>query len=89
LTCTCYCMCMFDRRVQILLDDARYRRVAAVARKRKTSVAAVIREALDRSLDVEPEGKQRAAEELLAADPAPVPATVQELKEELRAGRGA
>jgi uncharacterized protein YdaU (DUF1376 family) len=80
---------MFDRRVQILLDDARYRRVAAVARKRKTSVAAVIRDALDRSLDVQPEGKRRAADELLAADPTPVPDTVEELKAELRAGRGA
>jgi hypothetical protein len=77
------------RRVQILLDDARYRRVAAVARKQKTSVAAVIRGALDRSLDVEPEGKRRAAEELLAAEPIPVPDTVEELKGELRGAHGA
>jgi uncharacterized protein YdaU (DUF1376 family) len=64
---------MLERRVHILLDDARYRRVAAIARKRKTSVAAVIREWLDRSLDVEPEGKRRAVEELLAAEPTPYP----------------
>lgn len=77
-----------ERRVHILLDDARYRRVEAAARKRKTSVAAVIRDALDHSLAVEPEGKRRAAAELLAADPAPVPESVEELKSELRAGRG-
>jgi hypothetical protein len=64
---------MLERRVHILLDDARYRRVAAIARKGKTSVAAVIRECLDRSLDVEPEGKRRAVEELLAAEPTPYP----------------
>ena len=77
-----------ERRVHILLDDARHRRVEAAARKRKTSVAAVIRDALDHSLAVEPEGKRRAAAELLAADPAPVPESVEELKSELRAGRG-
>jgi hypothetical protein len=81
-------MRMLERRVHILLDDARYRRVEAAARRRKTSVAAVIREALDQSLDVEPEGKRRAARELLAADPAPVPDSVDELKAELRAARG-
>jgi hypothetical protein len=86
--CTCYCMRMLERRVHILLDDARYRRVAAAARERKTSVAAVIRDALDRTLAVEPERKRRAADELLAAEPAPVPETVEELKAELRAGRG-
>jgi hypothetical protein len=82
-------MHMLERRVHILLDEARYRRVAAAAREQKTSVAAVIREALDRSLAVEPGARRRAADELLAADPAPVPETVEELKSELRAGRGA
>jgi hypothetical protein len=81
-------MHILDRRLQILLDDARYRRVATAARERKTSVAAIIREAIDQALPVELERKRRAADELLAAEAVPVPETVQELKAEIRAGRG-
>ena len=57
-------MCIYERRLQILLDDARYRRVAAEARARKTSVAAVIRDAIDRALPVDLDAKRRAADEL-------------------------
>jgi len=81
-------MRILDRRLQILLDDARYRRVATAARERKTSVAAIIREAIDQALPVELDRKRRAAAELLAAEPVPVPETVEELKAEIRAGRG-
>jgi len=79
---------MLERRVHILLDNAQYRRVEAAARERKTSVASVIRDAIDHTLSIEPERKRQAADELLAAEPAPVPETVEELKSELRAGRG-
>ncbi|MGH3149800.1 MAG: ribbon-helix-helix protein, CopG family, partial [Streptosporangiaceae bacterium] len=41
---------MLTHRLQILIDDERYERVRAVARQRGTSVANVIREALDRGL---------------------------------------
>ena len=81
-------MRILDRRLQILLDDARYRRVATAARERKTSVAAIIREAIDQALPVEHDRKRRAADELLAAEPVPVPDTVEELKAEIRADRG-
>jgi hypothetical protein len=81
-------MHILDRRLQILLDDARYRRVATAARERKTSVAAIIREAIDQALPVELERKRRAADELLSAEPVTVPETVEELKAEIRAGRG-
>jgi len=40
-------MSMLPHRLQILLDEERYVPVRARARKRGTSVAAVIREALD------------------------------------------
>ena len=76
-------MHMLGRRLQILLDDGRYRRVAAAARERKTSVAAVIRDAIDQALPVDLEQKRRAGEELLAAEPIPVPETIEELKAEL------
>ena len=72
-----------QRRLQLLLDEPRYRRVAAEARRRKTSVAAVIRDAIDRSLAPDLEAKRAAGEALLAAEPMPVPETVEELKAEL------
>lgn len=78
-----------ERRLHILLDDARYRRVAAVARERKTSVAAVIRDAIDHTLSIDPDRKRAAADALLAAEPMEVPETVGELKAELREARSA
>lgn len=76
-------MLMLEHRLQILLDDARYRRITAAARERKTSVAAVVREAIDQALPVDLERKRAAADSILGADPVPVPATVEELKREL------
>jgi hypothetical protein len=78
-----------NRRLQILIDDARYRRLQAVARERRLSVAAVIRDAIDAALPADLTKKQRAAKALLAAEPMPVPETLEELKEEfdeLRSG---
>src|SRR5439155_676759 len=45
----CYCMCMLERRLQILLDRDRYERVAREAEARGTSVDQIIREAIDRA----------------------------------------
>lgn len=80
---------MLERRLQILIDESRYRRVAARARERDMSVAAVIREAIDAALPPDLEAKRAAADRILAAEPMPVPATVEELKaelDEIRAG---
>jgi len=74
---------MFDRRLQILIDDARYRRLEAAARERRLSVAAVIRDAIDVALPADLAKKQSAAKALLAAEPMLVPETVEELKAEL------
>lgn len=74
---------MLDRRLQILIDDARYRRLEAVAKERRLSVAAVIRDAIDAALPADLAKKGRAAAALLAAEPMPVPDTVEELKAEL------
>jgi hypothetical protein len=81
-------MHMLERRLQILLDDSRYRRLAAAARARKTSVAAVVRDAIDHALPGDADKKRAAAEAILKAKPIPVPATVEELKRELRDTRG-
>jgi hypothetical protein len=74
---------MLDRRLQILIDDARYRRLEAVARERRLSVAAVIRDAIDAALPPDLDKKRRALAAILAAEPVPVPDTVAELKAEL------
>lgn len=79
-------MCMaLERRLHLLLDEARYRRVAAAARRRQTSVAAVIRDAIDKALPDDADKKRAAADAILAAEPVPVPETVEELKAEIRA----
>lgn len=71
-----------QRRLQLLLDEPRYRRVAAEARRRRTSVAAVIRDAIDRSLVPDQERRRAALKEVLAAEPVPMPG-VHELKQEI------
>jgi hypothetical protein len=75
---------MLGRRLQILLDERRYRLVSAAARERKTSVAAVIRDAIDQALPADLEEKRAAWDELKRAEPMPVPETVEELKAEIR-----
>ena len=84
-------MCMaLDRRVQLLLDEERYDRVAALARERKTSVAAVIREAIDKGLPSTEQRRVRAARLVLQAVPMEVPEVPELLAElaELRGRRG-
>lgn len=84
-------MCMpMDRRLQLLLDEDRYRRVAALARHRGTSVAAVIREAIDRGLPSEDRRREKAAKRILGAEPMEVTETADLLIEldELRGRRG-
>lgn len=82
-----YCMTMLNRRVQILLDEASYRKVATEAERRGTSVAAVIRDAIETTMG-EPTGpKQRRAAiaAILGAEPMPMPGNASELRRELDA----
>jgi len=82
-------MCMLERRVHLLLDEPRYRRVAALARARGISVAAVIREAIDRGLPAaDGPRRQEAAAALLSAPAMPVPADPADLVTELEDIRG-
>jgi len=79
-------MHILERRLQILLDDARYRRLTTAARERGTSVAAVVRDAIDLALPADLAKKRAALEAILAAEPMPVP-DVEELKDEIAEGR--
>jgi Ribbon-helix-helix protein, copG family len=81
-------MHMLERRLQILLDDERYRRVERVARARGTSVAAVIRDAIDRGLPETPKVRSTAARRILAAPDMPVPVDPADLRRELDDLRG-
>lgn len=81
-------MRMLERRLQILLDEARYQRVSAEARHRGVSVAAVIRQAIDRALPATSEERRAAARRILDAPDMPVPADPSDLIAELDELRG-
>ncbi len=70
-----------DRRLQLLLDEDRFRKVSAVAQQRGTSVAAVIREAIDRGLRSPDDRRAAAAMHILNAEPADVPEVAELLGE--------
>ena len=76
-----------ERRLQILLDDERYGRLAAVAEERGVSIATVVREAIDRGLVASESRRRAAGQRLLEAADMPVP-DPHELLTELDAIRG-
>lgn len=66
-------MCMsLSKRLQILLDEERYRRLERHAARRGQPVAALVREAIDQLFPDEDLDRTRAGELLLAAAPMPV-----------------
>lgn len=77
-----YCMCMMEHRLQILLDDHRYRRVASEAARRGLSIAALLREAIDR-LPSHHADRRTAITAILAAEPMSLPTDPAELRYEL------
>ncbi len=77
-----------DRRLQILLDEPRYRRLEAAARARKTSIATIVREAIDQALPADLERKREAWRRIQAMGPMEVPETTEEFKRELDEIRG-
>lgn len=80
-------MCMLERRLQILLDEERYRRVASVAKRRGVSVASVIREAIDAFVPGSDAKRLEAARRILDAPLMPVP-DVEDFRKELDELRG-
>ena len=78
-----------ERRLQILLDEERHRRLVSVARDRGVSVATVVRDAIDRGL-ASPEARRRsAAAQLLDAEDMAVgtPEALRRELEDLRSRR--
>jgi hypothetical protein len=76
-----------ERRLQILLDEERHRRLMSVARDRGVSVATVVRDAIDRGLASSDASRRSAAAEILDADDMDVGAP-DELRTELEELRG-
>lgn len=68
-----------ERRVHLLLDEPRYRKVAGEARRRRVSVAMVIRDAIDQ-LPAGTDIRHRAVAEFLEAASMPVPADPSALR---------
>jgi hypothetical protein len=77
-------MRILERRVHLLLDESRYQKLAREAERRKISVAAVIRDAIDQQ-PPDADGRRAAIAEILAAEPMPVPADPTDIRRELDA----
>lgn len=82
-------MHMLERRLQVLLDEARWRRLSSYAAERNLSVGAVVREALDRAIPASRDERRSAARRILSAEPmsVPRPAALRRELEELRGRR--
>ncbi len=76
-------MLMLTRRLQVLIDERRYRRLQAEARARRATVGALVREAIDRTFPVSIERKRAAAKAILAAAPMRLPADIKAFHAEL------
>jgi hypothetical protein len=64
---------MLTRRLQILLDERQYARLAAYAEERRLSVGAAVRDAIDRTVPSTTAERETAARRILAAESMPVP----------------
>jgi hypothetical protein len=84
-------MCILERRLQLLIDEARYRRLARRAKETNLSVGAVVREAIDRAYPDDGGTRRRAAgRRILGASPMAVldPGALRAELEDLRGRRG-
>lgn len=75
-----------ERRVPLLLDQARYRRVSGLAQSQGVSVAAIIRKAID-AIPPAAGHRRQAVDAILAAEPMPVPVDPANLRRELDRAR--
>lgn len=62
-------MPLLTRRLQVLLDEDRYQRLERAARARQTSVATLVREAVDAAFPAQPIPRAEAGRRLLDAQP--------------------
>ena len=79
-------MHMLEKRLQVLLDEGRWKRLSAYAAERNLSVGAVVREALDQAIPASRDDRRGAARRILSAKPMDVPSPAA-LRRELDALR--
>ena len=80
-------MSMLDRRLQVLIDEDRWRRLEQEASRRKVPVAVLVREAIDERYPSGADRRRAAAQAILDAEPMEVP-DPEALHDELEAIRG-
>lgn len=80
-------MSMLDRRLQVLIDEDRWSRLEREATRRKVSVAALVREAIDEHFPGDLEARRAALQAVLDAKAMEVP-DPEGLRGELEAIRG-
>jgi hypothetical protein len=78
---------LLEHRLQVLIDDERHQRIVDAARERGVSVAAIVREAIDRGVPGTDARRRAAGQRLLEAPDMDVP-DPRELREELDTLRG-
>jgi hypothetical protein len=83
-------MSMLTRRLQVLIDDERLRRLEAEAARRRVPVSVVVRDAIDAAYPVDATARRAAAAQILGAEPMPVPdpADLRIELDEVRGRRG-
>lgn len=81
-------MSMLNRRLQVLIDEERQRRLEAEAARRGVPVAVLVREALDAAYPIEADERRAAGRRILDAAPMPLPKDVDALRAELDELRG-
>ncbi|MGH9069791.1 MAG: antitoxin [Acidimicrobiales bacterium] len=77
---------MFDRRLQVLIDEDRWVRLEREAGRRGVSLGALVREAIDERFPGDADQRRAALQAILAAEPMDVPEP-RELRDELEAIR--
>lgn len=80
-------MCMLTRRLQVLLDERQYARLAAFAEEHNLSVGAAVREAIERAVPSTSDERASALKKVFAAPPMDVPSP-EGLRNELDELRG-
>ncbi len=82
-------MHMLEKRLQVLLDEARWKRLSAYASERNVSVGAAVRDALDRVIPASRDERRTAARRILSAQPmeVPTPGKLRRELDDLRARR--
>ena len=80
-------MLMLTRRLQVLLDEERYERLARPATERGASIATLVREAIDSRFPAVDSRRSAALAAILAAEPMDVPDDPADVKRELAAAR--